>query len=73
VAEAVGSEEPDLATAALKFALKPSAVSTVIPGIRNVRQAEMNIAVSDQRPMTDDLERRLREHRWNKAFWYGGK
>jgi aryl-alcohol dehydrogenase-like predicted oxidoreductase len=69
----IGSEEPDLPTAALKFALKPAAVSTVIPGIRNVRQAELNCAVSDQPPMSDDLEKRLRQHNWLRAFWYSGK
>jgi aryl-alcohol dehydrogenase-like predicted oxidoreductase len=73
VRETIGSAEPDLATAALKFALKPEAVSTVIPGIRNVRQADMNIAVSDQKPLSDELERKLRPHHWRRAFWYGGK
>ena len=69
----VGSAEPDLATAALKFCLKPAAVSTVIPGIRNVRQAEMNLTVSDQPPLSDELEQRLRRHYWRRAFWYSGK
>ena len=73
IRETVGSQEKDLATAALKFALKPAAVSTVIPGIRNVRQAEMNLAVSDQPPLSDELERKLRAHHWRRAFWYGGK
>jgi aryl-alcohol dehydrogenase-like predicted oxidoreductase len=73
VRKTVGSAEPDLATAALKFALKPHAVSTVIPGIRSVRQAELNCAVSDQPPMTDELERKLRPHHWRRAFWYAGK
>jgi aryl-alcohol dehydrogenase-like predicted oxidoreductase len=73
VRQEIGSAEPDLATAALKFALKPTAVSTVIPGIRNVRQAELNCAVSDQPPISDDLERRLRKHHWRRAFWYAGK
>ena len=73
IRETIGSAEPDLATAALKFALKPAAVSTVIPGIRNVKQAEMNIAVSDQKSMSDELERKLRPHHWRRAFWYGGK
>ena len=54
-------------------ALKPEAVSTVIPGIRNIRQAELNCAVSDQKPMSDELERKLRPHHWRRAFWYGGK
>ena len=69
----LGPEGPGLAETALKFALKPDAVSTVIPGIRNVKQAEANCGVSDQAPMSDELERKLREHRWNRAFWYGGK
>ncbi len=73
VKQTVGNEEPNLATAALKFALKPSAVSTVIPGIRNVQQAAMNIAVSDAKPISDELEKRLREHNWRRAFWYAGK
>jgi aryl-alcohol dehydrogenase-like predicted oxidoreductase len=73
VKQAVGDAESSLATAALKFALKPEAVSTVIPGIRNVQQAEANVAVSDQPPMTDELEQKLRGHRWNRAFWYAGK
>src|SRR5439155_12702847 len=53
VRQTIGAAEPSLATAALKFVLKPAAVSTVIPGIRNVAQAEMNCAVSDQPPMSD--------------------
>jgi aryl-alcohol dehydrogenase-like predicted oxidoreductase len=73
IRQEIGSEEADLATAALKFALKPGAVATVIPGIRTVRQAELNCAVSDQPPMTDALENRLRKHHWRRAFWYAGK
>jgi len=36
----IPGSEPDGATAALKFALKLAAVSTVIAGIRNPWQAE---------------------------------
>lgn len=73
VKEAIGNAEPDLPTAALKFALKPAAVSTVIPGMRNTRQAEMNCGVSDQPPMSDELAQALRPHNWLRSFWYGGK
>jgi len=69
----VGSREPDLATAALKFALKPAPVSTVISGIRNARQAEMNLGVSAQTPMSNALERDLRAHSWRRSFWFAGK
>ena len=69
----VGDAEPDMPTAALKFALKPEAVSTVIAGIRNARQAEMNCAVGDLPPMSDELEAKLRAHNWRRAFWHAGK
>lgn len=69
----VGADEPDLATAALKFALKPPAVSTVIPGMRNEDQARRNCGVSGLPPMSDALEARLREHAWERGFWYSGK
>jgi len=70
---ALGTDEPDLAAAALKFALKPHAVSTVIPGMRNVRQVGMNCAVSDQPPLGDEVEQRLRAHGWRRSNWYQGK
>jgi aryl-alcohol dehydrogenase-like predicted oxidoreductase len=69
----LGPEGPGLAEVALKFCLKHDAVSTVIPGMRNVQQAEANLGVGDRPPMSDELERKLRAHRWNRAFWYGGK
>ena len=43
-----------LPQAAIQFALAHPAVSTVIPGIRSVAQAEANCAVSDLPPMPDD-------------------
>ncbi len=69
----VGNREPDLATTALKFALKSPAVSTVIAGMRNADQAARNCAVSSQPSMADALEAQLREHSWLRGFWYGGK
>ena len=69
----VGAAEPDMATAALKFALKPKAVSTVIAGMRNVRQAQSNCSVSGQLPLSDALELKLREHAWLRSDWYKGK
>ena len=65
-----GYTMPELA---LKFALSHEAVSTVIPGIRNQSQAIMNSSVSDLPEFSDDLLIRLREHSWNRGFWYGGK
>lgn len=59
--------------AALKFVLAHPAVSTVIPGIRNVAQAEANCRVSELPPVPGDLLLKLRRHNWRRAFWYGGK
>lgn len=62
-----------LAQAALKFVLAHPAVSTVIPGMRNANQANLNCAVSDMPDIPDELLKRLRKHAWKRAFWYGGK
>lgn len=58
---------------ALKYVLMHPAVSTVIPGIRNVYQAEANTAVADLPDLSENLLLRLREHAWLRAFWYAGK
>ena len=58
---------------ALKFVLDHPAVSTVITGIRNKNQAEMNIEVSDLPNLTGDLVNKLRKHSWMRSFWYNGK
>ena len=65
--------EIDLASVALKFALKPPPVSVVIAGTRNADQATRNFAVSDQEPLSDELEGRLRKCNWRRSFWYQGK
>ena len=59
--------------AALKFALADDAVSTVIAGIRNESQAQMNCTVSELPDMSPDLQKKLWAHNWRRAFWYGGK
>jgi len=68
--QASGYSMPELA---LKFALNPAAVSTVIPGIRNRPQAIQNTAVSELADLTEDQLLKLREHSWNRGFWYAGK
>jgi aryl-alcohol dehydrogenase-like predicted oxidoreductase len=62
-----------LPQAAIRFALAHPAVSTVIPGIRSVAQAEANCGASDLPPLPEELVLRLRRHAWLRAFWYGGK
>jgi aryl-alcohol dehydrogenase-like predicted oxidoreductase len=69
----IAGSEPDMATAALRFALKPATVSTVIAGIRNPWQAEKNCAVGSLEPMNDELEENLRKHYWRRSYWNDGK
>jgi aryl-alcohol dehydrogenase-like predicted oxidoreductase len=65
-----GYAMPELA---LKFALSHEAVSTVIPGIRNEHQAVQNTAVSELPDLSKEQLLKLRDHMWNRGFWYGGK
>jgi aryl-alcohol dehydrogenase-like predicted oxidoreductase len=62
-----------LPQAAIKWVLAHTAVSTVIPGIRNVAQAEANCGVSDLAAMPATLVEKLRRHNWRRGVWYGGK
>ena len=50
-----------LTHAALKYCLAHPAVSAVIPGIRNARQAEANLSALDGMPMPAEHVARLRE------------
>ena len=62
-----------MAQGALKFVLAHPAVSTVIPGIRNVAPAEANCGVSDLPDLSPALLKKLQRHNWRRAFWYAGK
>ncbi|MDO8541703.1 MAG: aldo/keto reductase [Opitutaceae bacterium] len=62
-----------LPQAAIKWVLAHPAVSTVIPGIRNVAQAEANCGVSDLLAMPNALVEKLRRHNWRRGVWYSGK
>ena len=66
---ASGGAEKDLASVALRFVLRNPAVSTTIPGIRSVRQAEANVAVSGQPPLSDAVYEALKKHFWYRVFW----
>ncbi len=69
----IGGSGLTMPEVAIQFALAHPAVSTVIPGIRNVQQAEANTAVSGRAPLSDALLLKLRQHAWRRGFWYSGK
>jgi aryl-alcohol dehydrogenase-like predicted oxidoreductase len=76
VAERVAALRRDLADVegtlpeiALRFCLSHPAVSTVIPGMRKVRNVEANCVVSDKGPLDEQVLRILRRHAWNRNFY----
>ena len=56
-----GSTMPEMA---LRFILSHPAVSTIIPGMRKIRNVESNIAASDTGPLDAALLEKLKPHRW---------
>jgi aryl-alcohol dehydrogenase-like predicted oxidoreductase len=55
---------------ALRFCLSQEAVGTVIPGIRNVRQAEENTAAGKGRHFDAQELLDLESFAWRKDFWH---
>ncbi len=57
----------------LRFILQNPAVSTVIPGMRQPRHVEANVAASDGRALPAELMAELRRHRWDRTptAWSG--
>jgi aryl-alcohol dehydrogenase-like predicted oxidoreductase len=49
---------------ALRFILASPDVSTIIPGMRKIKNVEANVAASEAGPLGPDLMERLRPHRW---------
>jgi aryl-alcohol dehydrogenase-like predicted oxidoreductase len=67
--EDLGIEREQLAEVALRYILSQPAVSTVIPGMRSLRNVERNIAVADGRGLEPEQLERLRAHRWDRNFY----
>lgn len=58
-----------LAETALRFCLSDPAVSTVIPGMRRVANAEANAAATGKGPLEHSLLERLKQHAWEKNYY----
>jgi aryl-alcohol dehydrogenase-like predicted oxidoreductase len=69
IAEELGIETDELAAAALRFVLSEPAVSTVIPGMRSVRNVDRNVAVADGAGLPEEQVELLRKHRWERNFY----
>jgi aryl-alcohol dehydrogenase-like predicted oxidoreductase len=59
-----GMTMPELA---LRWILAEPAVSTIIPGMRKLRNVEANIAASDGKRPGADLMKQLKAHRWDRT------
>ena len=69
IAADLGIPEDALAETALRFVLAEPTVSTVIPGMRSIRNVERNVAVSGGRALSDGRREKLRAHRWVRDFY----
>jgi aryl-alcohol dehydrogenase-like predicted oxidoreductase len=69
IASELGIDDGNLAEAALRFILSEPAVSTVIPGMRSLRNVERNVGASDAGPIPAEQRERLRAHRWVRNFY----
>jgi aryl-alcohol dehydrogenase-like predicted oxidoreductase len=67
----LGISNDEVASVALRYILGGPAVSTVIPGMRTVRNVERNVAVSDLPPLTGTERATLAKHRWERSFYPG--
>jgi len=54
---------------ALRFCISHPAVSTVIPGMRSVRNVEANAAAVELGPLSQEELEALRAHRWVRNFY----
>lgn len=52
---------------ALRFILCNNDVHTIIPGMRKIRNVEMNIATSDGKKLEESLRLKLKNHRWDRT------
>ncbi|MBI2373345.1 MAG: aldo/keto reductase [Deltaproteobacteria bacterium] len=52
---------------ALRFALAPPEVSSVLVGMRNPDQVHENVSASDEGPLDNAAMRALAKHRWDRA------
>ena len=65
----LGVNAASLPEIALRFCLSHPAVSTVIPGMRSVRNAEANCAVPGKGPLPAETLAVIRQHGWDRNFY----
>jgi aryl-alcohol dehydrogenase-like predicted oxidoreductase len=69
IAEDLGVEVEAVPEVALRYVLSHPAVSTVIPGMRSLRNVERNVAAADGRGLPAEQVEVLHAHRWVRNFY----
>jgi aryl-alcohol dehydrogenase-like predicted oxidoreductase len=69
IASNLGVPVDQMAETALRYVLSSGAVSTVIPGMRSVRNVERNCQIADGRGLPPDKVKKLKAHRWARNFY----
>lgn len=67
----LGIDPDQIADVALRYVLDSPVVSTVIAGMRSVRNVERNCATSDGRRLTPEQRAVIKAHRWERNFYQG--
>ena len=65
----LGTGVGELASIALRFCVSHDAVSTVIPGMRSIRNVERNVAAVEAGPLDDEQLDVLSRHRWVRTYY----
>ena len=61
---------PTLAEAAMRYVLSEGQVATLIPGMKNRSEVDMNIAYSDGAQFPAELKQQLPPHIWVRNYYY---
>ena len=69
IAQDLNIDLEQLPEVALRYVLSHPAVSTVIPGMRRVRNVERNMAVGDGQGLPDAQVQQLKAHRWVRNYY----
>lgn len=64
-----GGEVKTLPELALRYILSFDEISSVIPGMRKVRNVEANVSFSDGRKLSAELMEKLKGHSWERNFY----
>ncbi|WP_212635436.1 aldo/keto reductase [Saccharibacillus brassicae] len=69
ITQDLGIADDEIAETALRYVLSHPAVSTVIPGMRSVRNVERNMRIGDGHGLPQEQLHKLKAHRWARNFY----